>query len=203
MSPSRRRTSTAPLLTAVVLAVIVLLGLLAFVAGGGGGEPAAAATVSGDPLPEYTQGGEDPAVGMQAPVITGTSLDGDDLVYDPGQDGPAVIVFLAHWCPACNAEAPVIQSLADEGLFDNDVTLMTVTTGIDPDRPNHPPSEWFENFGWTPSVMVDGDNSVAEAYGLTAYPYWVFVDDSGEVVGRITGQLDESSIRAVTDQLSP
>ena len=200
MSPSRTRSSSAPILTAVVLAVIVLLGLLAFVAGSGG-DPATAATVSGDPLPEYVQGGEDPAVGMEAPTITGTSLEGEELVYDPGEDGPAVVVFLAHWCPACNAEAPIIQSLADEGLF-GDVTLMTVSTGIDPDRPNYPPSEWFENFDWTSTVMVDGDNGVAEAYGLTAYPYWVFVDEGGEIVGRVTGQLDEAAIRSVVEQLA-
>ena len=125
MSPTARRNRSAPLLTAVVLGLIVLLGLLAFVAGGGDDAAAEAATVTGDALPEFVPGGEDAAAGMEAPTVTGTSLDGENLTFDPGETGPAVVVFLAHWCPACNAEVPVLQELVDEDAFD-DVELMTV-----------------------------------------------------------------------------
>ena len=38
-------------------------------------------------------------------------------------------------------------------------------------------------------MLVDGDGSVADAYGLSAFPYWVAVDRKGKVVMRATGEL--------------
>jgi hypothetical protein len=38
--------------------------------------------------------------------------------------------------------------------------------------------------------------TAAGAYGLDAYPYFVFVDAHGQVVGRGTGELTDASIKA-------
>ena len=67
------------------------------------------------------------------------------------------------------------------------VDLVSVATSIDPTRPNYPPDAWLQREGWTAPVIADTTNAVAEAYGLTAFPYWVFVGPDGKVVARAIG----------------
>lgn len=196
--PARRR---APLLLLFGVALVILIGLLAVVSGGGDAAEYAEATTSGQALPQPAEG-SDPAVGMPAPAFEAQTLEGGGLTFAPAEEGPAAVVFLAHWCPHCQREAPVVQELVDEEAFAQaGVELVPVTTGIDPQAGNYPPEAWFEEIGWTTPAAVDGDDAVAEAYGLRGYPFWVFVDGEGNVVGRTAGELGADAIRSAIDQL--
>ena len=105
-----------------------------------------------------------------------------------------MLLFLAHWCPHCQAEVPLVQDWVDGGNLPADVELISISTSIDPNRPNYPPDEWLRTEGWTAPVITDESGAVADAYGLSAFPYWVFVNADGTVAGRLTGEL-------TTDQL--
>ena len=82
------------------------------------------------------------------------------------------------------------------------VDFVSVATGIDPSRPNYPPDVWLASEGWTLPVLVDPTNSVAQAYGLSAYPFWVFLDGQGKVVLRATGELTVDQIMAAFARIS-
>jgi thiol-disulfide isomerase/thioredoxin len=58
---------------------------------------------------------DDTACGMTAPILVGQDFDGETVRIDAASDGPTMVVFLAHWCPHCNAEVPRINQLRDEG----------------------------------------------------------------------------------------
>ena len=140
-------------------------------------------------LPSMPTGGTDPAVGQAAPSVTGSTFDGQTVTI--GQDGRAkLVMFLAHWCPHCRAEVPVITDwLASNGMPD-DVDLYAVSTGVSADAPNYPPSEWLEREGWPVTTIADdADSSVAAAFGLRSYPYFVAIDADGNVVARTSGEL--------------
>jgi hypothetical protein len=77
------------------------------------------------------------------------------------------------------------------------IDLVSIATAIDPTRPNYPPDAWLAREGWTVPVMVDSTNSVASAFGLSAYPYWVFLDGDGKVVMRTTGELAINDLEAI------
>jgi cytochrome c biogenesis protein CcmG/thiol:disulfide interchange protein DsbE len=151
-----------------------------------------APVVSGTPLALYEPGASsDPAVGQTIPTVT--SPTGSIEL-----DGTAkVILFLAHWCPHCQAEVPVVQAWVDGGNLPDDVELISVSTAIDPNRPNYPPSEWFERENWTAPVIEDESGAVANAYGMTAFPYFVFVNADGTVAGRITGEVPASDLDTI------
>ena len=151
-----------------------------------------APVVSGTPLPQYEPGApNDPAVGQMIPTVT--SPTGSIEL-----DGTAkVILFLAHWCPHCQAEVPVVQAWVDAGNLPDDVELISVSTAIDPNRPNYPPSEWLERENWTAPVIEDESGAVASAYGMTAFPYFVFVNADGTVAGRTTGELPASDLDTI------
>ena len=153
----------------------------------------AEATVDGTPLPVLPEAGDDPAVGRAAPVLQGQDLDGGQ-VTQPTSGRPTIILFLAHWCPHCQREVPLVQEWSDAGQLPEDVDLVAVATGITSSRPNYPPSAWLEREHWTAPTIADASGAAAEAYGLSAFPFWVAVDAQGTVVERRTGELSLAEI---------
>lgn len=119
--------------------------------------------------------GTDPAIGMTAPTLNGFRFDGSPFAIAP--DGRAkMVVFLAHWCPHCNREVPVLQSWAAADGVPGDLDIIGVSTAVNARRDNYPPSRWIVDKGWTWPVLADSANSdAATAYGVSAFPTFVIV----------------------------
>ena len=163
--------------------------------GTGSAAPGDLPAVEGGSLPDFASPTNDPAVGLTIPTVAATGADGTPI--DIALDGsPKALLFVAHWCPHCQAEVPRIQDLVDAGEWPDDVELITVSTSIDPRAPNYPPDAWLAREGWTAPVITDPDGSVASAYGLTAFPFFVFVNADGTVAARATGELPMPELQA-------
>lgn len=203
--PADRQVPWFPI---AVLAMLVL-GAIAIVATGGEEDPengvdTAPVAVRGDPLPDFQGGGEeDPAIGMPAPVLEGTSVEGDPLTIDPAESAPAAVVFLAHWCPHCQAEVTRMQSWLDEQDAPAGVSLHGVSTLVDSSQPNYPPAAWLEREGWSVTTLADDEeSSAAGAYGLRGTPFWVFVDGDGQVAMRRAGELEIDELESILQNLA-
>jgi cytochrome c biogenesis protein CcmG/thiol:disulfide interchange protein DsbE len=192
------RKKQPPWLWIGVAALVLVLAVAAMVSSGGSDEGGSSAegveetrpvSISGDALPELPQSGSDPAVGKNIPEATGQSFDGSPVSI--GNDGRAkLIVFVAHWCPHCRNEIPVLADWLESNQLPNGVDLYAVSTGVDSKRPNYPPSAWLEKEGWTAPTLADSsDGKAANAFGLSAFPYFLAVDGSGKVVARTTGEI--------------
>lgn len=157
---------------------------------------ASSVIVSGTGLPAFVATIDDPAIGRPIPDVSGASFDGHPVAIKA--DGrPKLFLFLAHWCPHCQAEVPVVQAWLDAGRLPRSVDLISVATSTDPNRPNYPPDAWLRREHWQPPVLVDGDNAVAKRFGLTSFPYWVAVDSDGKVVARVVGELTPAQLDAL------
>jgi cytochrome c biogenesis protein CcmG, thiol:disulfide interchange protein DsbE len=159
-------------------------------------------TVTGDALPALPETGADPAVGLPAAELAGRSFDGQPVSI--ANDGRSkVVLFLAHWCPHCQNEVPVLQDWVDQGGLPKKTDLYTVSTGVDKTLPNYPPSAWLEREHWTSPVLVDdAAESAAAAFGMTGTPYWVFVDSDGLVAARTAGELAMDDLDAILSRLN-
>lgn len=206
---TEQRSSRPFPLVPVALLSLVLIGLVAFLfgrgddgdknqtkvgtTGGASSELNETQTVGivGELLPPYTgeSGGTDDAVGLLIPEVTGASFDGEPVAIK--QDGkPKVLMFLAHWCPHCQKEVPVITDWIKSKGSPEGVELISVSTGTFKERPNYPPSKWLEREGWQLPVLADdSEGTTARAYGLSAFPFFVAVDADGKVVARASGEL--------------
>ncbi len=153
-------------------------------------------TVTGTELPVLVDPATDPAVGMPAPAVDGAGFDGTAVTFDP-QAGPTALMFLAHWCPHCQDEVPAVQDWLAAGGLPDGARIIAVATGTDPARDNYPPSRWLEREGLTAPVIVDDQTgTVARAFGLPAFPYWVLVDGDGNVAVRVAGSVPVQNIEA-------
>lgn len=162
--------------------------------------PEATPVVTGTSLPEFVDVAGDAAIGMTIPTVTGTDFAGSPVSIE--LDGrPKVLLFLAHWCGHCQAEVPVVQDWIDAGKAPDDVDLISIATAIDAGAPNYPPEAWLQREGWTVPLIVDRPGGVSTAFGLSAFPFWVFVDGEGKVTGRLTGELDIASLETIIDSV--
>ena len=200
------------LVPAIIGGVVAVAAIIAIaLAGGGDGSKADTSgleqvqpvEVQGTPLPSF--GGDstnDPAIGMTIPTVTGKSFDGTPVTIQP-TGSPQMLMFVAHWCPHCQREVPLLSPWLEEGGLPAGVQLTTVATGTSADAPNYPPSAWLEKNSWPSPIMADSSNSdAANAFGLEAYPYFVFVDADGKVVGRASGELTIDQLDSALQQLA-
>jgi thiol-disulfide isomerase/thioredoxin len=156
-------------------------------------------TVEGEGLPFIQSGTADPAVGQTAPVVTGETLDGGDLTIGPS-DTAKIVVMLAHWCPHCQREVPLIQDWVEAGSLPEGVEIYgaTVLTNRVRDGDTWPPQEWLAEEGWTtPTIMDDQEGSIVQAYGMTGTPTYVVLGPDNENLGRLSGEIGVDGLNAL------
>jgi cytochrome c biogenesis protein CcmG/thiol:disulfide interchange protein DsbE len=206
MPDNGRRPNVVAIALIGIVAVALVAVVIGLLAGGDDDGDVAIETsdvevAGGDDLAPFDDtANPDPAVGLPAPVLSGADFDGEPITV-PG-DGPAVVVFLAHWCPHCQREVPVLVDWLEENGQPDGVELFGVATSIDPDADNYPPSEWLEDEGWldlVPTLVDAEDSGGAAAYGLTSFPYFVAIDEDGNVAGRASGELTTEQFEQVID----
>ncbi len=163
-------------------------------------------TVDGEALSPYDAAvSPDPALGSAAPLLNGLDFQGDAIVVDPSASGPYMIVFLAHWCPHCNAEVPRLLDWKGSGAVPTELNVLGVATAVSSSATNYPPAEWFSNRGWSWPVLVDeaqGDGEAgkaAVAYGATGWPFFVLVGADGLVKARVSGEIEVSELQIIVD----
>jgi thiol-disulfide isomerase/thioredoxin len=196
----------------IVLVVVGIAGAVSLGTAGGSSKPATSSgvtvpggvaaaefqnvSVTGKQLAQAPESGEDPAIGTAAPTLTGYDLAGRPVTIDPGSDGKAtMVVFLAHWCPHCNYEVPVLNEWKAKGLMPPNLRVVGVTTASREDQANWPPSKWLVAKKWTFDQFADSEKQeAAAAYGVGGYPFLVFIDAAGNVTSRASGEIPVEDI---------
>jgi thiol-disulfide isomerase/thioredoxin len=156
-------------------------------------------TVEGNSLPFFESGSADPAVGQTAPTVTGEDWNGNQFTIGPS-DSAKIVVMLAHWCPHCQRELPLIQDWVDSGGLPEGVELYgtTVLTNRVRDGDTWPPQDWLVENGWTsPTIMDDQAGSIVEAYGMTGTPTYVVLGPDNENLGRLSGEIGLEGLNAL------
>lgn len=201
--PRKRRSRKTPILIGVaVLAVVALVALLTTVSGSGDAniKQTRSVKITGQALPLYQSGTADPAVGMPAPEITGATFDGTPLSIT--NDGtPKAIILLAHWCPHCQTEVEELTPYIKANGIPEGVEVFSISTSVNAAKPNYPPSKWLADWP-VPTIADNSNSSSARAFGLSGFPFVVFVGADGKVVGRNEGGMPPETLYKILEQLA-
>lgn len=206
----QRKPLPVLLIGGAVVAVIAVVAIVLSVVGGDGKDKQDAnlqqyqkVTVTGTALPPFPaqSGSPDPAVGRPAPSLAGANFAGAPQQVNTGDGKPKVLIFLAHWCPHCQREVPLISKWVAANGRPQGVDVVGIPTGTTDERTNYPPSAWLEREQWPFPVLVDDQaQTAAQAFGLSSYPYFVFVGADGKVAGRTAGELETGKLeRAIAE----
>ena len=189
-------------------AVILVLGLAIAIGVTLSSEPVAAGlpkgetTVTGDLLPEFSGENDDNiALGLAAPIFSAPNENSEIVTLEKNGNAKALL-FLAHWCGYCQKEVPIVQRVINTIGVPDGVEVIAIATSIDRGRENYPPQKWLDEEGWSETQLYDLDKEIGSAYGLNAFPYWVFLDKDLNVIARRTGNLPEETVGGLLLQLA-
>jgi len=190
---AQKKFPLVPVIFGVTAVLLITVVVLTFDSGGSSTE-VGSPEVTGDGLPLLPDADTDPALGMAIPQVIGADFD-DNPVSITDDGNAKVILFLAHWCSHCQREVPIVQDWLDGDPLPEGIDFYSVATSISSTRENYPPSSWLDREGWTAQVIVDDAvSSAGNAYGLRAFPFWVFAASDGTVLARVTGGIAPSDL---------
>ena len=154
-------------------------------------------------LPSFEQGQPDAALGVTLGELSGPEYYSEtDMTIDPADGTTRAWMVWAHWCPYCQQELPGLTEWysANAENYPN-VELLSVTTSIDPARGN-PLEPYLDDLQLSFPAIVDADLSLAEQFGASAFPFWVFTAPDGTTLLRVAGLLEVEQVAEIFDQLN-
>ena len=115
--------------------------------------------------------------------------------------------FFATWCGPCKREIPDIERLyRDHGENAGDLVVLGVAN---PKTQEHPQNSdvsvdevkaFVEDEGITYPVLLDTENALFSAYGISAFPTTFMIDKDGNVFGSATGMLTADTMESIVNQ---
>ena len=189
----RRSSSSGLWIWLAVGAVVLVILALAFT-GGSSTEPspAGSVTVAREPGPQLQQG--EPIPEWSAPALDGSgTMNWSDYV-----GSPTVFAIWAPWCQHCQAELPRLDAAVEA---QPEVQLVTVTTALDQGGPS--PQEYMDDENLSFPVGVDdAAGTISAGVGVQAFPTTYYVDSNGNVVTVTEGEVDETQLATILEQLA-
>lgn len=108
---------------------------------------------------------------------------------EPCYGKPAcVFVYVAPWCPACNASTEVIQAMHQKWNQSSSVQSHGIRVVVGQDKPekNDEKARELGTF-----ATVDRDGHFAKTQLIDSYPTWIVVDARGKVTKRFSGSITD------------
>ena len=153
-----------------------------------------------------------PAPGRVAPTFDRMTLAGERINLEQLRGTVVVLDFWATWCIPCRRALPELQQFASwaeaSGKPIRVITVNTRETFVTAEERSAAVRDFWEERGFTMSILIDEDNSVSDAFGSPGLPFTVVVEPAGKIekihVGyqadlveklkrETTGLLEESS----------
>jgi cytochrome c biogenesis protein CcmG/thiol:disulfide interchange protein DsbE len=137
-----------------------------------------------------------PLVGLAAPAIDGTTLDGEPFDLDSLRGQWVVVNFFATWCVPCRVEHPELESFDRRHRQAGDAAVISVVFGDEPSEV----AEFFEQNGGEWPVVAGDEGRIALEYSVTGVPESFLVDPTGVVHAHITGGVTSTGLDRLLDE---
>jgi thiol-disulfide isomerase/thioredoxin len=111
---------------------------------------------------------------------------------------PVLIDFWATWCPPCQAEAPIVNGIAQR-FKEKGLVVIGMNTA-DPDGPQLAPI-FAKKKGLTFPILFDAGNAIAAKYDADNLPTLVFISKEGKIVARRQGVTSEAELERIIRQI--
>jgi len=119
----------------------------------------------GEPAPDFT-----------ARVVANAEGMGTDLELKSLRGRPVVLDFWATWCGPCQAEAPIVDAIAQR--YKDKVAVVGVNTSDEDGLA----AVFARKKKLTFPIVYDEGNAIAKRYSVSALPTLIVVSKTGEIV---------------------
>jgi thiol-disulfide isomerase/thioredoxin len=159
-----------------------------------GAEPDDQAPVQRDVIDVHDVEAPDQVPPPDARLFQGGWEEAAAFVAREAEEGrPTLVNIFASWCVPCRTEMPMLVEASREHT---DVAFL----GIDHIDRLEDGEQFVEDYDVTFPTIHDIDGDVAFAVGSRGMPTTVVFDRDGVLVGRVIGELTDTSLRELLDQ---
>ena len=129
----------------------------------------------------------------QAPTFTLPDMNGKLVGLEDYRGKYVFLNFWATWCPPCRTEMPSMERLY-EFLPADDFVMLAVNV-----EPNGKESvgKFLKDHPHSFPILLDTNGMVQRQYGVFQFPETFVIDRNGQIVDRVVGARDWSSIEAI------
>jgi thiol-disulfide isomerase/thioredoxin len=139
-----------------------------------------------------------PVVGKRAPDFELDTLDGQTIVLSQLKGRLVLVNFWATWCGPCRHEMPFLQQLYEDWPGE-ELVLLTVNVGENSSQV----AQFLQSEGFSFTVLLDGEATVAQRYSVTGIPTTFFIDKESLIqkikVGTFQSQAEIETILSKID----
>ncbi|MEX2323803.1 MAG: TlpA disulfide reductase family protein [Acidimicrobiia bacterium] len=147
-----------------------------------GGDPGETTTTrvapAGEPAPDFT-----------------LALDGGGSFSLSAETKPVLLVFWAEWCPKCNVEMPIINSLAAD--YGDEVTFVTVAGRSTLEASQERAGIWFSS----DRILWGYDDDLWQTYLVRGQPVGFLISSDDVIVDQWFGNIGKEAIMERLDAL--
>lgn len=126
----------------------------------------------------------------KAKDFTLVDLNGNKVSLSDFRGKKVFLNFWATWCPPCKAEMPEIEKVYQE-TKDSDFVILAVEIG----EPLDTVKPFISKNNYNFKVLLDQDQSVASAYGISAIPTSFFIDEEGNIISKRVGGMNYEEMK--------
>lgn len=127
--------------------------------------------------------------GTNAPLFSGTTLDGTTLNLADSQGQPVMLTFWSPDCFACREELPALQTLASDP--NAEMQLITIVSHMEAAEV----ANFVAQAGLTFPVIVDPSGEIAKRYQVSGIPFTYFIDQNGAIDQAVMGAGQEGELQ--------
>jgi thiol-disulfide isomerase/thioredoxin len=102
---------------------------------------------------------------------------------------PVVLDFWATWCGPCQAESPIVNTIA-ERYKDKGLAVVGVNTSDEDGLAER----FVRKKGLRFPIVYDEENKIAKAYGVSSLPTLIVVSKAGKIVAVRRGVTSDSAL---------
>lgn len=137
---------------------------------------------------KHDNASQGPSESGVVPSFTLQNMSGDDKSLSDYNDKLILVNFWASWCGSCNEEAPSLESLYKKLQSKG---IMVVAISID--RHRKEVMSFVKKYSITFPVLIDRDEHVANAYGITGVPETFILTPDHKLIKHIIGPINWTS----------
>lgn len=129
-----------------------------------------------------------------APTFNTKTIKGEEFSLQFNNSNSTIITFWASWCPPCRKELPILDEINNENM-----NVRIIGVNIDGDIRD---AEKFVNQYNISFMSVIDEDFITIKYGVSKIPETFFIDQNGQIISRVSGNLTKDKIKKLIPRSS-
>jgi len=129
-----------------------------------------------------------------APTFNTKTIKGEEFSLQFNNSNSTIITFWASWCPPCRKELPILDEINNENM-----NVRIIGVNIDGDIRD---AEKFVNQYNISFMSVIDEDFITIKYGVSKIPETFFINQNGQIISRVSGNLTKDKIKKLIPRSS-